>query len=186
MTKRGRSGGLPGAAGLAAAVARSGAGAGVAAGRGAADHERVGAPGDRGDRERAGSRRGDGDLIGADAVVKTRRAERERRVAQGVVLGVREARLDLRDEVAGIGLGRRVLTLLLLTEERRKSDRGKDGIDPRPGARDGVEGLSSNGERRARGPAFHGSDSEVCERARCYQVPPVLQPPLPAVVQVRV
>ena len=65
----------------------------------------------------------------AGAVRQARRAEGGRRVALRVVLRVREARLDLRDEVAGIRLGRRVLALLLLAEERRESDRGENADD---------------------------------------------------------
>ena len=87
------------------------------------------AGGHRGHGERRRRRRGHGDLVGAGAVVEAGRAERRRRVALRVVLRVREARLDLRDEVAGIGLGRSVLALLLLAEERRESDRGENADD---------------------------------------------------------
>ena len=120
---------LPGAACLAAAVAGGGAGAGVAARGDAVDRERVTALRRRRHRERRCGRGGHRDLAGAGAVVQARRAERRGGVALGVVLGVREARLDLRDEVTGIGLGRRVLALLLLAEERRESDRGEDADD---------------------------------------------------------
>ena len=50
-------------------------------------------------------------------------------VALRVVLLVRVARLDLRDGVTGIGLGRRVLALLLLAQERGQSDSGEDADD---------------------------------------------------------
>ena len=46
-----------------------------------------------------------------------------------VVLRVGKARLDMRDQVARIGLRRRVLALLLLTQEGRQGDRGKDADD---------------------------------------------------------
>ncbi len=83
--------------------------------------------------------RGHGERAGrADAVTETGRhraeveagrAERRRRVALRVVLRVCEARLDLRDEVTSVRLRRGVLALLLLTEERRESDRGKNADD---------------------------------------------------------
>ena len=65
----------------------------------------------------------------AGAVRQTRRAQRRRGVAQRVVLVVGEAGLDVRDEVAGIRLGGCVLALLLLTEEGRQGDRGKNADD---------------------------------------------------------
>src|SRR5205814_615596 len=46
-----------------------------------------------------------------------------------VVLLVRVAGLDLRHHVARIGLRRRVLALLLLAEEGRQGDRGKNADD---------------------------------------------------------
>src|SRR5947209_18184069 len=49
--------------------------------------------------------------------------------ALGVVLLGREARLDLRDEVARIRLRRGILALLLLTEEGRQGDRGENADD---------------------------------------------------------
>src|SRR5205807_3653994 len=49
--------------------------------------------------------------------------------ALGVVLLAGEARLHLRDHVAGVGLRVRVLALLLLAEEGRQGNRGKDADD---------------------------------------------------------
>src|SRR5262249_31009164 len=49
--------------------------------------------------------------------------------ARRVGLRVGVARLDLRDGVPRVRLGRRVLRLLLLTEEARQRDRGEDADD---------------------------------------------------------
>src|SRR5438477_481388 len=46
-----------------------------------------------------------------------------------VSLLVREASLDLRHQVARVGLRRSVLALLLLAKEGRQGDRGKDADD---------------------------------------------------------
>src|SRR4051794_21560341 len=56
-------------------------------------------------------------------------AELGRRVAVVVVLLVGVARLDLRDRVTTVRLGIGVLALLLLTQEGRQSDGGKDADD---------------------------------------------------------
>src|SRR4051812_27178872 len=78
----------------------------------------------------AGGRRARGrDLTTGDADVEARVRERggtAGRVHAGVV---GRARLDLRDEVAGVRLRLRVLTLLLLAEEGRQGNRGKDADD---------------------------------------------------------
>src|SRR4051794_8236579 len=78
-------------------------------------------------RVRAGAR--DSHLSGARAEVQTSVAELRRVRAVRVVLGVGEAGLDLGHHVAGIRLGRGVLTLRTLAEERRKGDRGQDADD---------------------------------------------------------
>ena len=74
----------------------------------------------RGDRNRAGARRGD---------VQAGVAEVGRGLALRVVLLVRVARLDLRDGVTSVRLGVGVLALLLLAQEGRQSDGGEDADD---------------------------------------------------------
>src|SRR2546430_1315744 len=118
---------LPGAA-LAAA---GGAGAGAAddAGRVASDVERVaGLRGSldrvRARRRRLDSHRAGGGRRGTVGQVQTGDAERAGGVglATRVVLGVGEARLNVRDQVASIRLGGRVLVSLLLTPDGRHGD----------------------------------------------------------------
>src|SRR3954454_19286639 len=132
LSKLRRSAGLPdaGAAGAGLAGALAGAAAGTRRRtRGGALRDRVGDTRLRlgHDVVPAGGRRGDGrvrsgrvlhlDLARAAADVQTRVGQLSRRIALGVVLGGGEARLDLRDEVARVRLGVRVLALALLAEE---------------------------------------------------------------------
>src|SRR4051794_12466918 len=125
--------GLPvvaaGRGGLAAALAVRRAVTRVATARSAGDAERVARARVRRHGETGGGGRRNGDLTLAGANVEARGAQLASRVALGVVLGVREAGLNVRDEVAGIRLGRCVLALLLLTEERGQGDRGEDADD---------------------------------------------------------
>src|SRR4051794_29011021 len=74
----------------------------------------------------------DGPAAGRRSAVDEREArvgELSNRVASRVVLRVHVAGLDLRDQVARVGLGRGILGLLALAEERGKSDGGKDADD---------------------------------------------------------
>src|SRR4051794_37340864 len=65
--------------------------------------------------------------VGADVEARVRESGGAAvRVHAGVV---GRARLDLRDEIASVRLRLRVLTLLLLTEEGRQGDRGKNADD---------------------------------------------------------
>src|SRR3954454_5829190 len=83
-------------------------------------------------RAGSGAVRDDADLARARRRVDGQAsvAELAGRVALVVVtLNVRCARLDLRDGVTRVGLGLRVLALLLLTEEGRQGDRGENADD---------------------------------------------------------
>src|SRR5205823_5306 len=77
-------------------------------------------------RRRAGEHR---DLPGAGAVAEAGGPKRGRGIAVDVGLLGRETRLNLRHHVARVGLRRRVLALLLLAQEGRQGDRGKDADD---------------------------------------------------------
>src|SRR3954451_17293543 len=78
------------------------------------------------DLVRVGRGAGDVHLTGRGANVQ---AGVRRVRALGVVLFVGVAGLDLRHHVARVGLGRGVLTLRTLAEERRQRDRGQDADD---------------------------------------------------------
>src|SRR4051812_14603702 len=120
---------LPAAAGLAAARAARGAGAGRRAAGRLGDGEVVRRLRVAHDRVAVDRRTGHLDLALGGPDVEAGGAELGRRVAELVVLRVGEARLDVRDQVASIRLGGAVLTLLLLTEEGRQGDRGEDADD---------------------------------------------------------
>src|SRR5207247_2857224 len=77
-------------------------------------------------RRRAGEHR---DLPGTGAVGEAGGPKRGRGIAVDVGLLSRETRLNLRHQVARVGLRRRVLALLLLAQEGRQGDRGKDADD---------------------------------------------------------
>src|SRR3954447_21861332 len=102
-----------------------------AGGRALRDRERVGRLRGRDDGvTRAGARGRDRDLTLARADVEAGVAELRRRGAVRVVAGgVGGARLDLRDRVTRVRLRLGVLALLLLAEEGRQSDRGKNADD---------------------------------------------------------
>src|SRR5205807_8056589 len=122
---------LPVAAARATTLARRGAGAGRRATETSlGDHEGVHptARGLRLGRDGVVRRRGrrGRDLAGAGT---DRQTGVGRARALGVVLLACEARLDLRHEVTGVRLRVRVLALLLLAEEGRQGNRGKDADD---------------------------------------------------------
>src|SRR4051812_30865417 len=136
-TTRGRLDGLPVVAlrirrGLAAALRRARACTGRdAGGRALRDRERVGRLRDRHDRVAgAGARRGHRDLALTGTDVEAGVAELRRCGAVRVVAGgVGATRLDLRDRVTRVGLGLGVLALLLLAQEGRQGNRGKNADD---------------------------------------------------------
>src|SRR4051812_16596275 len=91
------------------------------------DRERVGRLRRRRDGVAGGRDRVDLHLAGAGADVEA--GVGRGRAVRVVAAVVGRARLDLRDHVARVGLGLRVLALLLLAEEGRQSDRGKNADD---------------------------------------------------------
>src|SRR6266542_4356375 len=92
---------LPGAAGLAAAVAGGGAGTGGRSAEGLRDREDVGGLRRRRDVVARRCARGDDD---GPADVETRGPELSGGQARAVVLRISEARLDLGDGVTSVGL----------------------------------------------------------------------------------
>src|SRR4051794_40917544 len=91
------------------------------------DRERVGRLRRRRDGVAGGRDRVDLHLAGAGTDVEA--GVGRGRTVRVVAAVVGRARLDLRDHVARVGLRVRVLALLLLAEEGRQSDRGKDADD---------------------------------------------------------
>src|SRR4051812_28309982 len=129
--------GLPVAAGRAGALAGRTAGTGDrAGGRVLRDREGVArlrpglddvaGAGQRGQLDLAGGRRGRGE---GEARGRVRHDAAGGRAAVDVRVLVGEARLDLRDGVTSVGLGRGVVALVALAEEGRQGDGGEDADD---------------------------------------------------------
>src|SRR4051794_7868176 len=122
---------LPDAAGLAAALVGVVAAAAGGAVGGLRDRERRARLRQR--RHRVGAVADGGrlhlTLAGAEREAGSAGVAAARRAVGVVAGGVGRAALALRDEVAGVRLGLRVLALVLLAEEGRQCDRGENADD---------------------------------------------------------